>query len=1151
MRIKRGNKASRITTSRRRGGSVSPVRDTSHVPTFGKGRYYDLFGAAQLLGVGPAEINRRILDRRLYGLRDGGNWKFKVEDIRRHAADQGAKFVANHPIYKSRIEAGDTHEGATHEAHLDIFADHPAYKESIAKGYSPEQAIKDADDDMMNTARARVARDNLGDEEPNERIDTTRSRMFGMSGLPPGMEPEDEDLPPGMTYEIPSIPEGPELISPTMNRLLHPEYASPLAKKVGKHADPSVGDEFLSRLNEGERVQSLEGKVDRPTARGKNIRVLTPGRQSWVQALLNHGVPIPEITKRTGVISSAISNAIKRGMLKGAQPTTETKETPLPPGMGLDNEENQWSEEPLTPWHELERKREELSKQAQQDQTEAKQGEQAHQVVNENYGGLRGFISGEPQPHVYQASHTGELGPEEVYRDPNTGRLWAEDKPMPWAVDEELYNQYGPHDGFQLHFEIPDYDPEHGSPEIKSVIAHPIGDYLGKGKFELKGDPHELSPDSVGWLNAHYEDALNEIKPNKIERDNWGTPASWSNLPPGMKLDNLSYSRVGRPGISWAAAHRGESYGGHVVEPYDGVACSGDLELDEEVELIPQTRKNPPHLAEADKRRLSKPYSGMRTAKTGTVSGKPVNKLPPGMGQQGLELAEGYGDYHPPAQAGDEYNLFHGGKLEQRRMGLPPGALSPLVKSAQKSKKVQPEVVKSTQVLPPGMSMLDRSLGFANDEEEPEPLGGEHWLDNVGNATFADGDIGDMNHEGYATDKAVRDVASAFGVDPGDEYVDWDHVLNQIKEGYADKAEGPCPECQGYGTKMVMQKGGDYIGQDCDHCQGSGMVKGKIPDDWEPPYEEVGVDPDTWLVVQGHGDSRLWAAKKHGWTRMAGNSLQTVGIDGDKMKVIADGINDAHQLHNIPGEHKFNIEVVDPNTAGIHGGQAFKSRLYQDVPMSVLESGDINELRKYDSNYEEEARKDREASTIRNLHQQSREEGGFPDVPPGMRQLYLPMRYGKARFSNLPPGMNGLGLSDEGVALSDSIGDLARNLFKFRKQRYQEAKDAGIPPEDLNRILKSMKESHARIINEYNDVLTDPEEYRRGQLRKKGLPEDMIEQIGDTGSYGADLMFSSFPPGMKLFPDRPAEQTPRQKQPARAIDAADPHKAELPPGMLA
>jgi len=686
--------------------------------------------------------------------------------------------------------------------------------------------------------------------------------------------------------------------------------------------------------------------------------------------------------------------------------------------------------------------------------------------------------------------------------------------------------------------------------------------------------------------------------------------------------------------------------------------------LDEGIKAIQQVPKQPSQLTDIDKLRLSKPYSGMRIATKGTVGGQPIDKQLPGKG-----------------------------------LGL---------------------------------------------DDEPEPLDGEHWLDDSGNATFADGDIGDMNHEGYAIDQAHRDVADAFGVDAGDEVgsSDWQDIIRQV-----------CKNNPRYGELLAAE-------------------------DWDTPahkqmLDETGLDPETALVAQGYGDPRLWAAKHHGWTRMAGNSLQTVGIDGPKMQAIADGIYDAHQLYDIPGEHKFDLEVVHPEAAGVHQGQEFSSRLYQDVPMSVLESGDMNELRKYDSNYQELADEEGARSgaaaypeVIRYWHNQGRGTSNLPsgmelsneEVDPlskirkyqsalkraldfGDRAGYktsddkdeqaavlsstashmsglakdkeghlqasiahsvaqdflerLANEYGSyvpesgnsvARRPHLAEvvmspeeldqhsrnqhranriqeldstpedaakqdyysdlhhicrslasaheGMalqheeqlgsdpwneltyrestntsptprtedsegSGLGIGADNMALSEdsqptivretdlydprtptfsdtSLRNFSNHLLRHRKQSYQAAKEAGVSREELTRLIKGMKAGHARIIEAYNKVMTNPEKARREYLRKKGYSEGLIDQVGDTfGSSESlpklmpsssqlpsyeelspfidtgDPNWSDLPPGMKVLPDRPAEQTPRNKKPARAIDAVDPHKKELPPGMVA
>ena len=48
-------------------------------------KYYNVAEAAKILGVSPADINQMVLQRELYGYRDGADWKFKTEDIERAA----------------------------------------------------------------------------------------------------------------------------------------------------------------------------------------------------------------------------------------------------------------------------------------------------------------------------------------------------------------------------------------------------------------------------------------------------------------------------------------------------------------------------------------------------------------------------------------------------------------------------------------------------------------------------------------------------------------------------------------------------------------------------------------------------------------------------------------------------------------------------------------------------------------------------------------------------------------------------------------------------------------------------------------------------------------------------------------------------------
>ena len=50
-------------------------------------KYYNTSEAAEVLGVSLDRVNEMVLRRELYGYRDGADWKFKVEDVERVAAD--------------------------------------------------------------------------------------------------------------------------------------------------------------------------------------------------------------------------------------------------------------------------------------------------------------------------------------------------------------------------------------------------------------------------------------------------------------------------------------------------------------------------------------------------------------------------------------------------------------------------------------------------------------------------------------------------------------------------------------------------------------------------------------------------------------------------------------------------------------------------------------------------------------------------------------------------------------------------------------------------------------------------------------------------------------------------------------------------------
>lgn len=65
-------------------------------------------------------------------------------------------------------------------------------------------------------------------------------------------------------------------------------------------------------------------------------------------------------------------------------------------------------------------------------------------------------------------------------------------------------------------------------------------------------------------------------------------------------------------------------------------------------------------------------------------------------------------------------------------------------------------------------------------EDAPE-IRGEYWIIN-GDVAFADGDVGDQNHEGYAIDHARREILNHFNMDSDDEFIDDQTLAERVVE---------------------------------------------------------------------------------------------------------------------------------------------------------------------------------------------------------------------------------------------------------------------------------------------------------------------------------------------------------------------------------
>jgi hypothetical protein len=145
----------------------------------------------------------------------------------------------------------------------------------------------------------------------------------------------------------------------------------------------------------------------------------------------------------------------------------------------------------------------------------------------------------------------------------------------------------------------------------------------------------------------------------------------------------------------------------------------------------------------------------------------------------------------------------------------------------------------------------------------PGGLRGEWWIDDSGGATFADGNVGDQNHEIIA-------FWSALGVDP-DEAFSLGEILPN--EGLSEE-------------------------------QASGLL-------------EMGAEPKAVEFFSGDGgDARDFMMVERAWIRVADNNFQLWTLDDEALGRIRDFINNEYPEDEDPLEDEFQIEEL--RKGGVH-----------------------------------------------------------------------------------------------------------------------------------------------------------------------------------------------------------------------------------------
>jgi hypothetical protein len=199
-------------------------------------------------------------------------------------------------------------------------------------------------------------------------------------------------------------------------------------------------------------------------------------------------------------------------------------------------------------------------------------------------------------------------------------------------------------------------------------------------------------------------------------------------------------------------------------------------------------------------------------------------------------------------------------------------------------------------------------------------MNGEYWITEGGDVMYADGDIGDYNHEAYVIQQAQSQVVQASDLDEYEydrgEYVDWDKFMEDLPRHTYEELSGQ--------AKSIEEK--QRLRQQYELDPEVFTYRA---------LKEMGIDDDTYAIATGFGDAREFAMKKWGWKRVQGTNVESWTLNPDDFQTIARGLGEIMEQEGVDDDSlQFHISVYST-------GQSF------DMTITELEQGRPNTINQH------------------------------------------------------------------------------------------------------------------------------------------------------------------------------------------------------------
>jgi hypothetical protein len=191
-------------------------------------------------------------------------------------------------------------------------------------------------------------------------------------------------------------------------------------------------------------------------------------------------------------------------------------------------------------------------------------------------------------------------------------------------------------------------------------------------------------------------------------------------------------------------------------------------------------------------------------------------------------------------------------------------------------------------------------------------LRGEWWIDDSGSTTFADGDVGDTNHEAYAwnsfvgvDEHQIGELQDIGSFDPNELDLDEFGIHKLTEDGKSEE------EIEEMDQKDIDEAGWEFL-------------------------EEEGVDIEflQWLLKTGK-DARDFAMEKHGWIRVQNDNFQFWKLDDKTLKNIRD-CEIWEEITDEDGEQPEDLETFLESSDEEIGLEERSTGKYVNIPLRVL-----------------------------------------------------------------------------------------------------------------------------------------------------------------------------------------------------------------------